>query len=100
MTKKELKQEVRELREKLGEIRYKAKKYDEVTDKLLSIEKALRKQDIELSRERAYLVERIRELTLRNDILTMTPDQIESMRKIKVKGNLHDPLDLEAPYRR
>jgi len=95
MTKKELEKEIDELREKLGELRYKVNDYDELKKGNKRLEKKFsRIEGVEDTRI-TMMAERIRELVLRNDILTMTPDQIESMRKIKVKGNLHDPLDLE-----
>lgn len=101
MLKKELIKEIDELEERIGELteergelRYKVSDYDKLEEKAERLTKELSKLEGRLDLRVELLTERIRELTLRNDILTMTPEQIEAMRKVKAGGRMNDPLDL------
>jgi len=94
MTKKELTQELKELREELGEIRYKAEQYDKKVGEVEQLQESLAERHGVENMRIAYLEDQIRNLILRIDILTLTPEQIETMRKIKVRGRTDEPLDL------
>ncbi len=94
MTKKDLQNEIYELKSESRGYRYKAEDHDETRKRLAKSEKVLNELRGRRNQEIESLAYQVRELTLRIDILTITSEQIEIMRKVKHRGRLDDPLSL------
>lgn len=95
MTKKELETKVEELREEVGKLRYKEEMYGETNEELERLKGVLSEVQTEKRIELDLLANHVKNLTLRLDILTLTPEQIETMRKVKASGRIDEPLNFQ-----
>ncbi len=93
MLKKVLEKRIEGLLEERSELRLKVIGYDKLEEKAESLTKVLSRLEGAESAIVSTLKDQIRELTLRLDILTMSPEEIETMRQIKVEGRRDDPLE-------
>ncbi len=91
MTKKELEKEVKKLDGKLNELIF---ENSELRMKLgihIDTERALGRREGAKDKEREIMLNQIRVLRVRLDVLTMTPEQIVTIQKIKNKRFMTDP---------
>ena len=82
MTKKELHKRVGELRETIGELRYKADQVGGLKETIQDLETKLSRMEGVEDANIGNLNGQVRELQLRLDVLTMTPEQIKVIRSV------------------
>lgn len=83
MTKKELEKKIEELDQEVWENKYQREEKERVLKELEVVKKQLYGNNATAEHEITLLEYRIRELQLRLDIVTLTPEQLERLKQVK-----------------